>query len=118
MNRPALISIIVAALFVGVLAWYPASALEIFGAAGGRCDPTGPFADLQQYGGHPLDLDGCQQYCRSIYGVDPYAETYWWGDGSWDRARGVGYGVCIQDCNTRYWKAWDRNMKNLGKSDD
>jgi hypothetical protein len=113
MNRPALASVIVAALVVGALAWYPlpAGALEIFGGHGLECDPSGPLTDLHQYDGGPLDLDGCQQYCRSIYGVDPY----WWSNRGWDRARGVGYGVCIQDCNTRYWKAWDRDMKDLGK---
>lgn len=75
-----------------------------------RC-PADAEAMLNQYDGSPLDLQGCQQYCRSIYGVDPY----WFG--SWGRGlgRGTGYAVCIQDCNREYWKAWDKGMEKLGK---
>jgi len=113
MKQPALASIMVAALFVSVLAWCPlsAQALDLFGGLGLECDPMGPLTDLHQYDGGPLDLDGCQKYCRSIYGVDPY----WWSNRGWDRGRGVGYGVCIQNCNTRYWKAWDKEMEDLKK---
>ena len=114
MNRLAIPIVIVAAAVVGALAWYPMSsqALEVFGVPGLECDLEGQSADMHQYDGGPLDLQGCQQYCRSTYGVDPY----WWSKRrGWHRGYGVGYATCIQDCNNRYWKAWDRNMEDLGK---
>lgn len=88
-------------------AWEPVTAPEET-----RC-PTDADATLNQFGGNPLDLEGCQQYCRSIYGVDPYWYGSWGGGGG--RGRGIGYAVCIQDCNREYWKAWDQGMERLGK---
>ena len=64
-------------------------------------------ACLQQYGGDPLDLQDCQQYCRSTYGVDPY---FFWGRGFGGSRYNTGYAICIQKCNQRYWKAWDKWM--------
>lgn len=113
MKQPAFASLTVAAMVVAALVWFPveAQALDIFDGRGLECDPAGAIVDLYQYDGGPLDLQGCQQYCRSIYGVDPY----WWSNQGWDQGRGVGYANCIQDCNTRYWKAWNKEMKDLGK---
>ena len=69
-----------------------------------------PCNHLQQYDGDPLDLQGCQQYCGSIFGVEPY-----WNPGRGGNGYGVGYAVCIQKCNRRYWKAWDKEVKGEGK---
>ncbi len=114
MNPTARTSVFLAALFFSALALYPlpAPALELAAGPCLECGPAAQFNDLHQYDGDPLDLQGCQQNCRSIYGVDLYGFGGGGGDG-----RNVGYAVCIQKCNARYWKAWDKEMKDLGKDD-
>lgn len=67
---------------------------------------------LNQYGGNPLDLTGCQQECRQDYGVLPYGFGGF-GPGG-DNALGNLYTLCIRKCNDDYWKAWDKQMDNLG----
>jgi hypothetical protein len=107
MNRHVLLSAIVAVVFVCSGSYVVSS--EAPGPTSGsalQCELTRPLTELFQYDGNPLDLEGCQQYCRSIYNVDPY----WYGPRGSDRGRGVGYGVCIQDCNRKYWKAWDKDL--------
>lgn len=53
------------------------------------------------------DLGGCQQECRSKYGIDPYR----FGGGSssiWHL-----YAICIQECNLKFWKEYDKRIKEL-----
>ena len=53
------------------------------------------------------DLGGCQQECRSRYGIDPYR----FGGGSsyiWHL-----YAICIQECNLKFWKEYDKRIKEL-----
>jgi hypothetical protein len=75
-------------------------------------DSSAPSDFLDPYISFPgdFDLEGCEQDCRSRFGVDPY----WRGSPSevWRL-----YAICIQDCNRAFWKDYDRRMKDLGKPD-
>jgi predicted lipoprotein with Yx(FWY)xxD motif len=63
---------------------------------------------LNQYDGN-FDKESCEQNCRSLYGVDPY----WRGGRTGDRGRYYVYAQCVQDCNTRFWKEFDRKTRDL-----
>ena len=58
------------------------------------------------YGEDPADLDWCQRQCRDKFGV-------WLGRGS---DTYYAYAQCIQDCNTAFWKDFDRKTRDLEKS--
>ncbi len=58
-----------------------------------------------------FDLEGCEQDCRSKFGVDPY---FFGGGGGMDTSVWRLFTICIQDCNRKYWKDYDRRMKKLG----
>lgn len=62
---------------------------------------------LQDYG-DDFDLATCQQGCRSRYGVDPYFLQ--WSGGSNPIYM---YSSCIYECNRKFWKEYDRQMKEL-----
>jgi len=57
-----------------------------------------------------FDRESCERDCRERYGLEPYR-------------RGTGgrrddyylYARCIQDCETRFWKEYDRRMRELEK---
>ncbi len=55
-----------------------------------------------------FDLQDCEQECRSIYGVDPYSQAGWWGGRNYDKGLYYQYARCIQRCNKKYWKEFDR----------
>lgn len=57
--------------------------------------------------GDEFDLGACQQECRSKYGVDPY-----WGHGGGTSMWRL-YAICIQDCNSKFWKEYDRRIQKL-----
>jgi hypothetical protein len=60
-----------------------------------------------------FDRESCEQECRSRFGVDPYELQF---SGGWGRGGRPGYYVyanCIQECNTRFWKEFDRTMRDL-----
>jgi hypothetical protein len=61
-----------------------------------------------------FDRESCEQDCRSRFGVDLY-ELQRHGGGF--RGPGTGgyyaYAQCIQSCNTRFWKDFDRDMRDL-----
>lgn len=81
-----------------------------------RVIPGPPQSTHKDYGysgydGDPLDLQGCQQHCRSIFGVDPYFS----GKRSFGKRYNTGYAICIQECNSKYWDAWDAHMEGLDK---
>jgi hypothetical protein len=71
-----------------------------------RADSSDPYVSFPG----DFDLGGCEQDCRSRFGVDPY----WRGSSSevWRL-----YAICIQDCNRAFWKDYDRRMKDLGNSE-
>ncbi|HMK34095.1 MAG TPA: hypothetical protein VK463_03435 [Desulfomonilaceae bacterium] len=52
------------------------------------------------------DRDACQQDCRERSGV-------FFGFPRGDAAR--SYGRCIEDCNRKFWKDYDRNTRELEK---
>jgi hypothetical protein len=64
-----------------------------------------PFS-LAQYGGASNDRELCLQNCREW--VTPFA----WG---WRRGGGYNYQYarCVQDCESRFWKDFDRKMEQL-----
>lgn len=65
---------------------------------------------LNQYDGN-FDKETCEQNCRSLYGVTPYHRR---GGGHGDnRGRYYVYAQCIQDCNTKFWKEFDRRTLEL-----
>ena len=58
-----------------------------------------------------FDKESCEQDCRSRFGID----LYFGGGGGWG-SRNPGYyayAQCIQDCNTRFWKDFDRRTRDL-----
>jgi hypothetical protein len=65
-----------------------------------------------------FDRESCEQSCRSRYGVGPipYMEEQGWGGGSGDLGGYYLYANCIDSCNRRFWREFDRKMKNLDKS--
>jgi hypothetical protein len=58
-----------------------------------------------------FDLEACEQDCRSKFGVDPY---FFGGGSGMDTSVWRLFTICIQDCNRKYWKDYDRRMKKLG----
>jgi hypothetical protein len=60
--------------------------------------------------GGDFDRESCEQNCRSLYGVDPYFRGGRYGG---DRGRYYVYAQCVQDSNTRFWKEFDRKMRDL-----
>ncbi len=78
-------------------------------AAGGPGTMAGPSL-------YEFNLSACQQDCRSRYGVDPYADEE--GMSPYRRGGSGGgmyelYAQCIQDCNERFWRDYDRKMRDL-----
>jgi hypothetical protein len=57
-----------------------------------------------------FDRESCERDCQERYGVEPYRRGI-------NRQRNdyYVYARCIQDCNTRFWKEYDRNMRELEK---
>lgn len=48
-----------------------------------------------------FDLEACQRFCLG----SPAGSN---------RSAGMPLATCLQDCNDRYWKSYDRHMKKLG----
>lgn len=64
---------------------------------------------LHQYDGS-FDRQACEEYCRSFYGLLPYA-----GGGGSDYGRGKFYlfAKCMADCDRKFWKEFDRKSRSL-----
>lgn len=58
--------------------------------------------------GDDFDLETCQQECRSRFGVSPYFLEL-------NRSSNpiYLYSSCIAECNRKFWKEYDRQMKEL-----
>lgn len=54
-----------------------------------------------------FDREACEADCRSTYGVDSYGLQRRGGHGG-DTGTYYLYARCIQDCNDRFWKDFDR----------
>lgn len=61
-----------------------------------------------------FDLQACEQECRSIFGIDPYSELQGFGGGRGGSTGYYAYASCIQQCNSKYWKEFDKKMGELG----
>jgi hypothetical protein len=60
-----------------------------------------------------FDRESCEQDCRSRFGVDLY-ELHRGGFRGGPGSGGYyAYASCIQSCNTRFWKDFDRNTRDL-----
>ncbi len=57
-----------------------------------------------------FDRESCERDCQERYGVEPFR-----GGRSHQRNDYYLYARCIQDCNTRFWKEYDRRMRKLEK---
>lgn len=70
---------------------------------------------LMQYGsggygyGEGFDKEGCEADCRSQFGYDLYGRGFRGGS----RPGYYAYAQCIQACNTRFWKDFDRRSREL-----
>jgi len=110
MNHTASIVMIALAsvlMLSGIAAAQPASnQLLLCSAAEGMDHQVFTMADSA----NPIDLQWCQRQCASDYGVEPYFRG---GDGT---ARWYMYTSCIQDCNRKFWKEYDREMRDLERS--
>ncbi|MBM3303211.1 MAG: hypothetical protein FJY85_25105 [Deltaproteobacteria bacterium] len=84
---------------------------------GPECGAIESGSALHEYSGDPLNREGCQQYCRSMHGVDPYA-LQWRHRRTFSGGLGYSYAICLQDCDRRFWKAWDEKMDKLGKDSE
>ncbi len=58
-----------------------------------------------------FNLAACEEECRRRYGYDLYLMRY--------PGRGGGayriYTKCVQDCNRKFWKAFDKEMDDMLK---
>jgi hypothetical protein len=75
------------------------------------------FAQTDDFGN--FDREGCEQSCRSRYGVGPlpYVEEQGWGGGGGGYQPGYYlYASCIDSCNSQYWRDFDRKMENLKRN--
>ncbi len=57
-----------------------------------------------------FDREGCERDCRERYGVAPYRRG-----GLRQRNDYYLYARCIENCNTAFWKEYDREMRDLEK---
>jgi hypothetical protein len=64
----------------------------------------------QYWSGEGFDKEGCEADCRGMYGGDLYASGFRRG-----RPGYYAYAQCIQNCNTRFWKDFDRRSRELEK---
>jgi hypothetical protein len=55
-----------------------------------------------------FDRETCERDCRERYGLEPYRR----GRGG-PRDDYYLYARCIQDCETKFWKEYDRRMREL-----
>jgi len=62
-----------------------------------------------------FDRESCEQNCRSLYGVDPYFRG---GGGFGDRGRFYVYAQCVDSCNNKFWKEFDRRTRDLQKDEE
>jgi hypothetical protein len=69
---------------------------------------SGGYNNTLVYDG--FDRESCERDCRERYGMEPYRR----GRGG-HRDDYYLYARCIQDCETRFWKEYDRRMRELEK---
>jgi hypothetical protein len=93
----------------------PAQPIE--GLAPAPCDAIAATR-LLFYGDDPADLQTCERDCRDKFGLEPYSDSgtdlqfFRGGGGS---GTYYAYAQCIQDCNSAFWKDFDRRARDLEK---
>ncbi len=68
---------------------------------------------------NPADLSSCEQDCRSRFGLDIYSDTEaepQFRGGGGGTGTYYAYAQCIQNCNTAFWKDFDRKSRDLERS--
>jgi hypothetical protein len=55
-----------------------------------------------------FDREHCEDECKRRFGVSPYLLHY----RNWGRLRYRLYARCIQDCNRRFWRNFDRETED------
>ncbi len=66
-----------------------------------------------------FDLQACETNCRSYFGIPPYIEEQQaggGGGGSGSYSRYLIIANCIEQCQKRFWKEFDKSMKELDRS--
>jgi hypothetical protein len=119
MKRSALVlaSVTVFLMLGGFL--YPAPAHSPGGApapATSNSYPTSNIEIVPHEGG--FDLQSCETNCRSYYGIPPYLKEQGAGGGgasSDSNSRYLIIAHCIEQCQKRFWKEFDKNMKDLDR---
>lgn len=103
-------------LFSAFFPFDPAQCLADYswrqGVAKHEEQPSPETSQLQMAFPGEFDLEACQQDCRSKFGVDPY---FFGGGSGMDTSVWHLFTICIQDCNSAFWKDYDRRMKKLGE---
>jgi hypothetical protein len=118
MNRLALAvaSVTIFFLFCGVLYPAPAHTPEEVPSAAVRSSSPGSNIEviLNDDG---FNRENCEIRCRSIYGIPPYGEEQWsGGGGGMGGSRYLIIAHCIEQCNKRFWKEFDKKMRDLDGS--
>jgi len=104
----------ISALFVmAIVVWYAGWSSADGEITGTLCPGEDPLV-ASAHGGTGTDLAACEQECRSSFGVDPYSRSdpiLQWRGG--DTGLYYAYAQCIQRCNDKFWKEFDKNMDDL-----
>ena len=106
-----------ALLIMAFLAWYGGWSSASGVNQGTLCPSQDPLILPAQSGTGP-DLAACEQECRSRYGIDFYSQsdaTLHWRGG--DRGMYYAYAQCIQRCNDKFWKEFDKEMEGVQRGE-
>ena len=104
MDQKTLLSTVATVFLLSASSVYCLRAESIIGVDG----VSGGYNNALVYDG--FDRESCERDCQERYGVEPYRRGM-------NRQRNdyYVYARCIQDCNTRFWKEYDRRMRELEK---
>jgi hypothetical protein len=81
---------------------------------GGRTMGTGDEHPTVQ----GFDREACEQDCREQYGMTPFGLQFNGANRGYHRTRNRLYMRCIQECNRRFWDAFDRETEQLQEEAD
>jgi hypothetical protein len=110
MNRIPLVLIGAVVLAIAMSQFYPASAQPPGFVAAALNESGHGGMRLVQYGsGEGFDKEGCEMDCRSQFGYELYGRGFRGGS----RPGYYAYAQCVQTCNTRFWKDFDRRSREL-----
>jgi hypothetical protein len=112
----AMASVTVFLLFGGLL--YPAPAHSPGEAPSAAISSESPVLDMGTIEhAQRFNLESCETNCRSYYGIPPYIEEQQaGGGGSGFYPRYLIIAHCIEQCQKRFWKEFEKEMKGLDRS--